>query len=195
MTGTPAAPVPAAPVPAAKPLRKDAAANRERVLTAAAEVFSEQGLAAGLEDVARRAGVGVATVYRRFSSREALLEALLAELLDSYSALAADALTLPAGQGLSAYLRAAGEVQATPLGVVLRLWTSAGGEQRRAVLRAQTQALLADAQRAGTCRADVTVDDVVGVFVALRGIRETLTDGVALDWHRHLELCLAGLRP
>ena len=42
---------------------------------------------------------------------------------------------------------------------------------------------------------DVTVQDVVGVFVALRGVRETLTSGVALDWRRHLELCLAGLRP
>ena len=67
-----------------RPLRRDAAANRERVLTAAAEVFHEHGLGAGLEDVARRAGVGVATVYRRFPSREALLEALLSDLLQVY---------------------------------------------------------------------------------------------------------------
>ncbi|MCW2613720.1 MAG: putative TetR family transcriptional regulator [Frankiales bacterium] len=178
-----------------RPLRRDAAANRERVLSAAADVFHERGLAAGLDDVARRAGVGVATVYRRFPSREALLEALLADLFDAYTAVADAALAQPDGTGLASYVRTASEVQATPRGCALRLWSSPALEPRRELLHQRMEALLGDAKAHGTCRDDVTVDDLVGMFVALRGVRESLTATAALDWRRHLELCLAGLRP
>jgi AcrR family transcriptional regulator len=165
------------------------------VLTAAAEVFDERGLSAGLEDVARRAGVGVATVYRRFPSREALLDALLADLLDRYADETSAASCLPDGTGLAAFVRTVGEIQATPRGCALRLWSSPGVQARREVLHAQVRALIADAERAGTCRAGTTVEDVVAVLVALRAVRETPTTDVALDWRRHLELCLDGLRP
>ena len=60
----------------ARPLRADARRNRERVLTAAAVVFSEHGHEAQMDDVASRAGVGVGTVYRHFPTKEALMEAL-----------------------------------------------------------------------------------------------------------------------
>ena len=175
---------------AAKPLRKDAALNREKVLAAAAEVFHEQGLAAGMEDVARRAGVGVGTVYRRFPDRAALLDALLTELLEEYRVLTEQALGRE--DGLADFLRAMGEVQATPRGCVLRLWsppTSAGPHEQ---LREGMRALLLDAQARGTCRADTTLDDVIAIMVALRGVREAT---VPADWRRHLELCLRGLRP
>ncbi len=179
---------------AARPLRRDAAANRERVLLAAAEVFHEQGLTAGLEDVARRAGVGVGTVYRRFPTREALLETLLSDLLAVYLQEAEQALARPDGAGLAAFVRTVGEVQATPRGCALRLWSSPAVEEQRERLHAAMAALVADAQRHGACREGVTVDDLVGIFVALRGVRETPTSTAALDWRRHLELCLAGLR-
>jgi AcrR family transcriptional regulator len=177
-----------------RPLRRDAAANRERVLSAAAEVFHEHGLDAGLEDVARRAGVGVATVYRRFPSREALLEALLSDLLQVYLDEAERARTLPDGTGLAAFVRTVAEVQASPRGCAVRLWSSPAVEELRAELHLRMAALIADAQQSGTCRDGVTVPDLVGVFVALRGIRETPTSTAGLDWRRHLELCLAGLR-
>jgi AcrR family transcriptional regulator len=176
----------------AKPLRRDAALNRERVLTAAAEVFHEQGLAAGLEDVARRAGVGVGTVYRRFPDRAALLDALVAELLEVYLRTAQEALTSPDGTGLAAFLRAVGEVQATPQGCVLRLWSSPASAGLHDQLHATMEALVVDAQAHGTCRDDVTFDDVVGILVATRGVRESPKSA---DWRRHLELCLRGLRP
>lgn len=178
-----------------RPLRRDAAENRERVLAAAAEVFHEHGLTAGLEDVARRAGVGVGTVYRRFPHREALLEALLSDLLEVYADEAQRALALPGGRGLAHYVRTVGEVQATPRGCALRLWSSPAVEERRAHVHAQMQALLDDAKEHGTCREDVTLGDLVGIMVALRGVRETPTSTLALDWRRHLELCLEGLRP
>ena len=178
-----------------RPLRRDAAANRERVLAAAAEVFHEHGLNAGLEDVARRAGVGVGTLYRRFPSREALLEVLLSDLLSVYLDEAERALALPDGAGLAAFVRTVGEVQATPRGCAMRLWSSPAVEELRLRVHAQMAALIADAQRHGACREDVVVDDLVGILVALRGVRETPTTTVALDWRRHLEVCLAGLRP
>jgi AcrR family transcriptional regulator len=178
-----------------RPLRRDAAANRERVLDAAAEVFHERGLGAGLEDVARRAGVGVGTVYRRFPTREALLEALLSDLLQVYLDEAERARSLPDGTGLAAFVRTVAEVQATPRGVALRLWSSPAVEARRAQLHEQMALLVADAQRHGSCRDGVTVGDLVGVLIALRGVREIPTSTAGLDWRRHLELCLAGLRP
>ena len=178
-----------------RPLRRDAAANRERVLDAAAEVFDEHGLGAGLEDVARRAGVGVGTVYRRFASREALLEALLSDLLQAYLDEAEQARALPDGTGLATFMRTVAEVQATPRGCAMRLWSSPAVEALRTQLHELMAALVEDAQRSGACREGITVADLVGVLVALRGVRETPTSTGGLDWRRHLELCLAGLRP
>jgi AcrR family transcriptional regulator len=178
-----------------RPLRRDAAANRERVLAAAAEVFHESGLGAGLEDVARRAGVGVATVYRRFPTREALLEALISDLLEVYLDEAERARALPDGSGLATFVRTVAEVQATPRGCALRLWSSPAVQELRRRLDERMARLVADAQAHGTCRDDVTVGDLVGVLVALRGVRETPTTTAGLDWRRHLELCLAGLQP
>jgi AcrR family transcriptional regulator len=67
-------------VPAGRGLRLDAARNQERILRAAAGAFEQLGPAASLEEVARRAGVGIATVYRRFGSREQLVRAVFAHL-------------------------------------------------------------------------------------------------------------------
>ena len=78
-----------------RPLRRDAELNRQRILRAAAEIFTEQGLQATLDDVARRAGVGVGTVYRRFPDKETLADALFTERLDALVALAEDALADP----------------------------------------------------------------------------------------------------
>ncbi|MCU1691521.1 MAG: TetR family transcriptional regulator [Frankiales bacterium] len=178
-----------------RPLRRDAAANRERLLTAAAEVFHEQGLTAGLDDVAKRAGVGVGTLYRRFPAREDLLDALLTDLLQTYVDAAGAALALPDGTGLAACIRTFGEVQASPRGCATKLWSSPAVEALRLQLQTRMAALLEDAKQHGTCRDDVTVEDVLAVLVGLRGVRESLQTTVALDWRRHLELCLRGLRP
>ena len=148
-----------------------------------------------LEDVARRAGVGVGTLYRRFPSREALLEALLSDLLQVYLDEAEQARALPGGTGLATFMRTVAEVQATPRGCAMRLWSSPAVEALRTELHERMAALVEDAQRSGTCREGITVADLVGVLVALRGVRETPTSAGGLDWRRHLELCLAGLRP
>src|SRR3982074_772960 len=79
----------------ARPPRREAERNRLRILRAAAEVFTERGLQATLDDVAERAGVGVGTVSRRFPDKEALVEALFSERLDTLVGFAEQALAEP----------------------------------------------------------------------------------------------------
>src|SRR5260370_33352238 len=71
-----------------RPLRRDAERNRQRILEAASEAFNERGLEVSLDEIARYAGVGVGTVYRRFRTKEELVEALFPGRLDSVAATA-----------------------------------------------------------------------------------------------------------
>ncbi len=77
--------------PLTRPLRRDAERNRQRILEAASEVFTERGLDVSLDEVARHAGVGVGTVYRRFRSKEDLVEALFVDRIEEVAALAEQA--------------------------------------------------------------------------------------------------------
>src|SRR3954454_15016045 len=88
-----------------RPLRRDAELNRQRVIEAAREVYAERGLAATLDDVAHRAGVGIGTVYRRFPTKEALVEVALEDRLEELGGLAETALLAPtAWEGLITFL-------------------------------------------------------------------------------------------
>src|ERR671910_2175082 len=79
-------------IPAAKPLRADARRNRERILKAARAVFGDHGIDAQIDDVAKRAKVGVGTVYRHFPTKEALLDALVRERFEEIAGYAREAL-------------------------------------------------------------------------------------------------------
>src|SRR3954465_4361278 len=103
------------PSPAAAPLprRADALRNRERVIAAAAVVFAEKGLDAGVPEIAARAGVGKATVYRSFPSKEHLVAAVACERLAWITELATRALEAPdAGQAFERTVLAIAEQQA-----------------------------------------------------------------------------------
>ena len=101
-----------------RPLRRDAERNRQKILSAAAEVIAERGLDATLDDVARQAGVGVGTVYRRFPGKEALAEALFDERLGTLAAIAEHALADPdPWAGLVRYLEQAAELLTADLGL------------------------------------------------------------------------------
>src|SRR3954452_7770297 len=87
-------------------LRADAERNRERILAAAREVFAERGLDAPFDAIAQRAGVGQATLYRRFPRREDLIAACFAPKLAEYAEVLDDALALPdAWAGFCAFLK------------------------------------------------------------------------------------------
>src|SRR4051794_22930942 len=94
-------------------LRADAARNRGRILAAAREVFAEDGLDASMNEVARRAGVGVATLFRRFPTREALIAATFADRMRAYSLLVESALAdSDPWHGFCVYVRAVCSMQA-----------------------------------------------------------------------------------
>ena len=119
-----------------RPLRADAARNRERILVAAGEVFAERGLDATLDDIARHAGLGVGTVYRRFPSKEELVEALFEQAVHEVVALAEKAEAMEdSWEGLVWFLEQATEMQAEDLGLRDVVLHSGYGRERVAMAR------------------------------------------------------------
>src|SRR5580765_2828224 len=105
-------------VSGARPLRRDAERNRQRILAAAAEVFNERGLEVSLDEIARYAGVGVGTVYRRFRTKEELIEALFMDRLDMVAALGEEAFASPdPWAGLVSFMERMAEIMAGNLGL------------------------------------------------------------------------------
>src|SRR6202046_32000 len=88
-----------------RPLRRDAERNRQRILAAAAQVFTERGLDATLDEVARAAGVGIGTIYRRFPDKESLVSELFRDRVDAFVTVAEEACAVrDPWQGLVGYL-------------------------------------------------------------------------------------------
>lgn len=150
------------------PLRADAQRNRERLLAAAEAVFLERGAEASMEDVAKRAGVGIGTLYRRFPTRESLFAAAYSEHFLSLAAAShARASTLDPLAALRAYLEdlvvhtSVYRGLAASLGAMLQSGTpgcEATSKEGRRLLRL--------AQKAGVVRRDVSFDDLVVVATA-----------------------------
>ncbi len=195
---TPTTPVPGC-VPA-RPLRRDAERNRQRILRAASEIFTEQGLQATLDDVARRAGVGVGTVYRRFPDKEALADALFTERLNALVTLAEGALADPDEWGsLASFLEQAGGLLAADRGLRQLFMFATYGRDRVGHARARMQPLVTKlitrAQAAGVVRADLRPTDVPLIEFMLAGVAEYARDTRPDVWRRYLALVLDGLRP
>ena len=101
-----------------RPLRRDAARNRQRILKAASEVFTELGLEVSLDEVARHAGVGVGTVYRRFGTKEDLVAALFVDRVEKVATLAERAIEEPdPWSGLVGFMEQAAGMLADDLGL------------------------------------------------------------------------------
>ena len=180
----------------AKPLRRDAAENRVRLLDAAAEVFAQHGLDAGVEEVARAAGVGMGTLYRRFPTKQALVDALVGDARRELVALASTAAAQPDGTGLELLLVQVGELQNDRGGCLLRVWDHCDAEMTALrEFRRLVRELLASAQVHGRIRDDVSGNDITMVLWSLRGVIETTGTIAPQVWRRHLELVVTGLRP
>jgi AcrR family transcriptional regulator len=139
-----------------RPLRRDAEQNRQRILRATAEVFTTRGLQASLDDVARHAGVGVGTVYRRFPDKDALVEALFEERLGQVAGLADKALAEPdSWTGLTWFLEHACELLSSDRGLREILMFATYGRDRVQAARTRMQplvtALVERAQRTASC--------------------------------------------
>ncbi len=182
-----------------RPLRADAARNRARLLEAAKAVFAERGLDATMDEVARRAGVGVGTAYRRFRNRDDLIAALFEERLDEFMARLDEALADDdPWRGLSRFLECSMEMQAEDRGFKELLLQSAEGRERMRLFRARIRPLVAElvrrAQEAGELRADVVEDDVLLVSLMIGAVNDFAHVVEPQLWRRSLALLLDGLR-
>ena len=197
-TGTTSAPVVpdlGDPLDQAPALRRDAARNRDKILNAARAIFDEEGVDVGVEVIAQRAGVGVGTLYRRFPTKELLIEAVVSEVLDAVLSAARTALANESpADGFTEYLRAVGQLQFEHAGCLTRLWNDSAGEVRDRIEEAG-RSLLTRAQQAKAVREDLVYEDVVVLFWSLRGVIETTGTVSPEAWLRHLDLLVASLAP
>src|ERR1700754_2811238 len=150
--------------PSAKPLRADAERNRRKLLDAAAELFARKGLAVGLDEIARHAGVGVGTAYRRFPDKEQLIDALFDDRLEQIASLAERcAARADAFAGLVEFIEGNVQLQSTDKGLKELILGSPHAIDRVGAARERiepaVQSLVARAQAAGQIRADVTHTD------------------------------------
>jgi len=181
-------------------LRADAERNRQRILTAAAELFTERGLEPSLDDVARHAGVGVGTVYRRFPDKASLADALFDERLDALVALAEHAQAQPdAWSALVSFLERSAEMLTTNRGLRQMLMFAAEGRERgicaRDRMRPAIESLVRRAQADGQVRADLGPTDLPMIEFMVAAVAEYAWQVRPTVWRRYLALILDALRP
>jgi AcrR family transcriptional regulator len=181
-----------------KPLRADARRNREAIVKAARKVFSTKGQDAQMDDIARRAKVGVGTVYRHFPTKEALLEELVRESFRELAQMWIEALERPDPWDafVDAMWRSA-EMHSGDRG-----FTEAIAEAKMAIadqvaeelgLHTSLAEMMRRCQAAGSMRTDIGPDDLQSLFCGLGAVMMRSADGQA--WRRYLTLMIDGLRP
>ena len=179
-----------------RPLRADARRNRERVLKAAQATFAEHGREAQMDDVARRAGGGVGTVYRHFPTKEALIEALANSMFERVVETTRVALEIedPWDALVQALWHGAATLSAD------RAFSEIVGEVDMPVatelvdeLTRMFELLLGRAREAGELRPDVMIDDVPMLMCGI-GMATRKGHSVPDAWKRHLAILIDGLR-
>ena len=175
-------------------VRRDAVRNYHRIREAAREVLGESGADASMEEIAARAGVGVGTVYRRFASKDALIDELLQLALEEILQSTERALARTDGHGLEELLRAFGQSfadHARYANLLLQRPADAATGRR---IRAAIDELTARASAAGTVNPGVTPGDIVALIWAMRGLVQAAGEMAPAAWQRFLDIQLAGMR-
>ena len=188
------------PGPRSRPLRRDAERNRQRILAAASEVFNDLGLEASLDEVARRAGVGVGTVYRRFPAREDLIEALFVDRIESVATLAEEAAQVPdPWTGLAGFMIRAAEMMADDRGLRQMMMYAGYGRDKTWYARQRNAPLVTRlverAKAAGQLRADLEPTDIPFIIFVMTDAAQFARQASPEIWRRYLTLVLDGLRP
>ncbi len=177
-------------------MRADARRNRDRILAAAEEVFNEHGAAGSTEDVARRAGVSVGTVFRHFPTKQDLLAAIIKDLLqrlkDEADRLVRDGDPATALRAFFSYLVTETAEQKTIVELLAGVGTAVPVDAAITGFADTLERLLQRAQAQGNVRPDVTTDDVVALLIS------TTQGAVRVGWdprtrERVLSIIFAGL--
>jgi AcrR family transcriptional regulator len=186
-------PAPEAAAKAGDGMRADARRNYQRLLAAAGAAFTERGADdVSLEEIARRAGVGIGTLYRHFPTRQALLEAVYRDQVDALEARAAELIQADSpAAALAEWLASLVAFSKAKRGLTTGMLHSELLSACRDVLHGATDALLARAQEAGAVRADVKGPDVMRLTHALSLAADLGQDPAQAD--RMLALVLDGL--
>jgi AcrR family transcriptional regulator len=179
-----------------RPKRADALRNYEKLVAAAREAFTEADRSASLEDIARRAGVGIGTLYRNFPTRADLVQAVYVDEVEALSRSAGEAAERDPWDALTAWLQRFVGYVATKQALADELFAVTDPERQavfascRSMLYAAGEPLLRRAQDEGIVRPDVTIEEVVRL---VGGIAKIPADDPA-DIHRVLAVALDGLR-
>lgn len=182
--------------------RSDSRRNRLRLVEAARAVVAERGLDVAGSEIAGRAEVGIGTLYRRFGSKEALVQAAMAEVVGEVLAAAREALDEPdPAAGLAGFMTTFARVQHEHRGMADLVRAEPGQRpdafaEHAAELRLVAERLVDRARAAGSVRADLSWRDVVVLCQAAGSCGQCLDvrpDGQ--QWRRTLAVMLAGLRP
>ena len=169
-------------------LRADARRNLERVLDAAAEVFSAEGPDASIDEIAERAGVGHGTVFRRFPTKDDLMFAVVERQVAAMRLLAEEALASDdPGAAFFDFARGVAELAMSSPGLH-KCVVHCGGKPGAAELEELGRKVVARAQRAGAVRSDLRPAEVGPL------LRSALLAAPAGQWRRYLEVVLDGLR-
>ena len=185
---------------ALRPLRRDAERNRQRILKAAWEAFNERGLDISLDEIARCAGVGVGTVYRRFGTKEELIQALFMARVDSIAAIAEEAFeAADPWSGLVFFMEQMAEMMAGDLGLRQMLMFASYGQDLVSYARERNaplvERLVERAQAAGQLRADLRQTDIPFIVFLLADATQLAYAANPGIWRRYLTLILDGMRP
>jgi AcrR family transcriptional regulator len=180
-------------------LRADAAGNRRRIVEAARAVFTERSLDAPLDEVARRAGVGRATLHRRFPTRDALVAAAFEDRMAEYADAASTALAEPdPWAGFRGFVERVCAMQARDRGardvLTMSFPHARGLEELRDRAYRDFVELVRRAQAAGQLRADFVPEDLVLLQMANAGLIRGLGEHAPSAWQRFVALVLDGCR-
>jgi AcrR family transcriptional regulator len=183
----------------ARPLRRDAQANRDRIVFAAGAAFAAEGVEVPVEEIARRAGVGMGTLYRHFPAKEDLIDAVLEDAFAAFIGAAEQALAeQDAWAGFRGFLERVFALHAENRGlkdiIAMRAHGRARAEAMRTRMRPLLRRLIERAQEQGALRADFTAEDMPVVFWAGGRVIEATAAVAPEFWRRHLGLLLDGLR-
>jgi AcrR family transcriptional regulator len=189
------------PSPPSAVLRADAARNRERIIVAAASVFAERGLDASTAEIAQRAGVGEATLFRRFPSKDDLIDAIVETRMREVLALAEAAAEDPEpGPAFERLIRDLILIFTRDRGFFEAAGKQCITDPRFAPLREASLEtfgrVLRRAQEAGTVRSDLSASDLTFLVRAAAYATDVPVPGLRSDlWQRYLRVVLDGMRP